>query len=102
MNTEIAKFKRTKYTCYYTYLAMSSIFTLPPLLFGTFHEMYGISYTLLGTLVVVNFCTQLLVDLLVSFFNKYVDLRVVARVMPLLTSTGLFVYTFTFIVPSAR
>jgi len=95
MNTEIAKFKRTKYTCYYTYLAMSSIFTLPPLLFGTFHEMYGISYTLLGTLVVVNFCTQLLVDLLVSFFNKYVDLRVVARVMPLLTSTGLFVYALT-------
>ena len=52
-------YRRTKLTCYFTYLAMSSVFSLPPLLFATFREMYGISYTLLGTLVLVNFCTQL-------------------------------------------
>ncbi|MBQ2278799.1 MAG: MFS transporter, partial [Clostridia bacterium] len=64
-------FKRTKYSCYFAYLSMASVFSLPPLLFMTFHEMYGISYTLLGTLVVVNFCTQLTIDLIFSFFTKY-------------------------------
>ena len=63
--------KHTKYACYFAYLAMSSIFSLPPLLFNTFRAMYGISYTLLGTLVLINFCTQLTVDLIFTFFTKY-------------------------------
>ncbi len=85
-------YKKTKYACYYTYLAMSSIFSLPPILFMTFREMYGISYTLLGTLVLVNFCTQLSVDLVFSFFTKYFNPHKVVKVMPLLTSLGLVVY----------
>ncbi|HIS68537.1 MAG TPA: hypothetical protein IAA58_04105 [Candidatus Gallacutalibacter stercoravium] len=85
-------FKKTKYTCYFTYLAMSSAFSLPPLLFVTFREMYGISYTLLGTLVLVNFCTQLTIDLIFSFFTKYFNIHKTLKVMPLLTSAGLLIY----------
>ncbi len=85
-------YKRTKFSCYYTYLAMSSVFSLPPLLFITFREMYGISYTLLGTLVSVNFCTQLAVDLIFSFFTKHFNIHKTIRIMPLLTSLGLSVY----------
>ena len=85
-------YKRTKYTCYYTYLAMSSIFSLPPILFLTFREMYGISYTLLGTLVLTNFCTQLAIDLVFSFFTKYFDPHKTIKIMPLLTSAGLLIY----------
>ena len=59
-------YNRTKFACYAAYFTMSSIFSLPPLLFVTFHQMYGISYTLLGTLVLINFCTQLAVDLAIS------------------------------------
>lgn len=88
-------FKRTKHACYYTYLAMSSVFSLPPILFVTFREMYGISYTLLGTLVLVNFCTQLIVDLIFTFFTKYFNIRKTIRVMPLLTCAGLFIYAFS-------
>ena len=44
-------YKKTKRACYVSYFSMSSVFCLPPLLFVTFHELYGISYTLLGTLV---------------------------------------------------
>ena len=54
---------------------MASVFSLPPLLFATFKEMYNISYTLLGTLVFVNFCTQLGVDLVFSFFSKYFNIH---------------------------
>lgn len=84
--------KRTKLTCYFTYLAMSSIFSLPPLLFATFREMYGVSYTLLGTLVLVNFCTQLGIDLIFSFFSKYFNIHKTIRLMPLVTAMGLCIY----------
>lgn len=85
-------YKRTKFSCYFAYLAMSSIFVLPPMLFMTFHEMYGISYTLLGTLVLVNFCTQMTIDLIFTFFSKYFNIRKTVRVMPLLTTIGLLIY----------
>ena len=85
-------FKRTKYACYFVYLSMASVFSLPPLLFATFKEMYNISYTLLGTLVFVNFCTQLGVDLVFSFFSKYFNIHKTIRIMPLFTSLGLSVF----------
>ncbi len=85
-------YKRTKYTCYYTYLAMASVFSLPPILFMTFREMYGISYTLLGTLVLTNFCTQLAIDLVFSFFGKYFNPHTALRVTPMLTGLGLVFY----------
>ena len=68
-------YKLTKYSCYFSYLSMASIFSLPPLLFNTFHDMYGVSYTLLGTLVAVNFCTQLTIDLIFTFFTKYFNIK---------------------------
>ncbi len=88
-------YKRTKFACYFAYLAMSSVFSLPPLLFVTFHETYGISYTLLGTLVVINFCTQMLIDLAFTFFTKYFNVHKTIKIMPLLTSVGLFIYALS-------
>ena len=85
-------FKRTKFACYAAYFTMSSIFCLPALLFMTFREMYGISYTLLGTLVLINFCTQLTVDLIFTFFSKKFNVKVIVRIMPLLTAAGLLIY----------
>ncbi len=89
---EKLKYKKTKLTCYFTYLAMSSVFSLPPLLFATFREIYGISYTLLGTLVLVNFCTQLGIDLIFSFFSKHFNIHKTIRIMPLVTASGLCIY----------
>jgi fucose permease len=85
-------YKRTKFACYFTNIVMASAFGLPPLLFATFREMYGISYTLLGTLVLVNFCTQLGVDLIFSFFSKHFNIHKAIRVMPLVTAGGLCIY----------
>jgi len=88
-------FKRTKLACYSAYFTMSSIFSLPPLLFAALQDMYGISYTLLGTLVLTNFCTQLTVDLIFTFFTKYFNVKKVVRIMPLITSAGLFIYAMS-------
>ena len=87
-----AQFKRTKFACYAAYFTMSSIFSLPPILFVTLRDTYGISYTLLGTLVLTNFCTQLLVDLIFTVFTKYFNVKLIVRVMPLITSLGLATY----------
>lgn len=86
------KFKLTKLACYTAYFTMSSIFSLPPLLFATLQDLYDISYTLLGTLVLTNFCTQLTVDLIFTVFSKHFNVKKTVRIMPLITSFGLLVY----------
>lgn len=87
-----SNFKRTKFACYAAYFTMSSIFCLPPLLFVTFHEMYNVSWTLLGTLVLTNFCTQFAVDLIFTLFSKKFNIPKVVKIMPLITSLGLLIY----------
>lgn len=86
------KLKNAKLACYSAYFTMSSVFCLPPLLFVTFHEMYGVSWTLLGTLVSTNFCTQLLIDLIFTVFSKKFNISKVIKIMPLITSVGLLIY----------
>ena len=89
------KFKRTKLACYLAYFTMSSVFSLPPLLFASLQDIYGISYTLLGTLVLTNFCTQLIVDLVFTAFSKHFNVKKVVRIMPLITSAGLLIYALS-------
>lgn len=90
--TTTPNFKRTRMACYLSYFTMSSIFCIPPLLFVTLRETFGISYTLLGTLVLTNFCTQMAIDLVFTFFTKYFNPKIVVRIMPLITSAGLALY----------
>ena len=85
-------FKRTKYACYVNYLVSACVFTLPPMLFVTFHDTYGVSYTLLGTLVLTNFCTQFLIDLIFTIFSKKFNIHLTLKIMPLLVTLGLFTY----------
>ena len=62
-------FKRVKLACYTTNISMAVVANLSPILFLTFRSLYGISYSLLGLLVLINFVTQLTVDLIFSFFH---------------------------------
>ena len=88
----LPNYKRTRFTCFFTFPALTPAFVLPPILFATFREMYGISYTLLGTLVLVNFCTQLGVDLIFAFFSRHFNIHKTIRTMPLLSALGLTIY----------
>ena len=92
MNNMMKKYKRTKFACYSAYFTMSSVFSLPPLLFVTLRSMYNISYTLLGTLVLTNFCTQMIIDLIFTVFSKHFNVKKVVRVMPVITSAGFVIY----------
>jgi len=64
-------YKSTLYACYLGYITQALIVNLPPLLFVVFQGKFGLSYTMLGSLVVVVFVTQLIVDALaVKFVDK--------------------------------
>ena len=86
------EYKRTKIACYMAYFTMSSVFCVPPLLFVAFRNLYGISYTLLGTLVLINFVTQLGIDIIFTAFSKHFNTKIIVRIMPLITAAGLLVY----------
>lgn len=86
------KYKKTKLACYISGMSMSVVSTLSPLLFVTFRELYGVSYTKLGLLVVVNFFTQMLIDLAFTFFTKYFNIHKSVRMTPMLTLIGLMIY----------
>lgn len=93
-------YKRLKYACYTTNVSMSVVGNLSPILFLTFHNLYGISYSLLGLLVLINFITQLMIDLVFSFFSHKFNIPLVVKITPLLTFTGLFLYAvFPFVFP---
>lgn len=82
-------FKRVKLACYSANVSMSIVGNLSPLLFITFHSMYGISYTLLGLLVLINFVTQLIIDLIFSFFSYKFNIPLAVKLTPVLTLIGL-------------
>ena len=88
----LASLTRLKYACYTTSITMSVVGNLSPVLFLTFRELYGISYSLLGLLVLINFVTQLTVDLIFSFFSHKFNIGLTVKLTPALSMVGLCVY----------
>lgn len=91
METE-KNYNLTKNACYLTGASTAIPSVLSPILFVTFRNMYGLSYTQLGALVVINFFTQLLVDLVFTFGTKYFNVEKSVRSTPFVIFTGLLVY----------
>ncbi len=87
--------KRLKLACYMSNITMSVVGNLSPLLFVTFRELYGISYSLLGTLVLINFVTQLGIDLIFSFFSHKFNIPLTVKLMPCIAAVGIVFYAVT-------
>lgn len=87
------KYKNLKYGCYMMSMSMSVVANLSPVLFITFRELYGISYSALGFLILVNFVTQLSVDLIFSFFSHKFNIEKTVKSMPIITLIGLLTYS---------
>ena len=87
--------KRLKAACYSSSFTMSVVGNLSPLLFLTFRELYGISYSLLGTLVLINFVTQLSIDLIFSFFSHKFNIPLTVKLMPCIGAVGMLFYGLT-------
>ena len=91
METE-KNYNLTKNACYLTGASTAIPSVLSPILFVTFRNMYGLSYTRLGALVVINFFTQLLVDLVFTFGTKYFNVEKSVKSTPFVIFIGLLVY----------
>ena len=95
------KITRVKYACYSANATMSVVVNLSPILFLTFRSLYGISYSLLGLLVLINFVTQLAVDLIFSFFSHKFHIARTVKTIPLIAMMGFLVYAiWPFLFPS--
>lgn len=57
-------YKATLYACYLGYISQAIVNNLAPLLFIIFQNQYGISFEKIGRLILINFGTQLIVDVL--------------------------------------
>lgn len=92
--TDMAKkYKLTRLACYSVGFSMSAATNLSALLFVPFHEIYGISFSQLGFLVLVNFCTQLMIDLVFTFFSKCFNLEKTVKSIPVVVLVGFMIYT---------
>lgn len=87
-----SEYQRVKYACAATNISMAVVSNLPPVLFLTFRSLYGISYSLLGLLIFINFFTQLTVDLIFSFFSHKINISKAVKITPVLTFLGLVLY----------
>ena len=86
------KYTRLKYACYTANITISVVGNLSPILFMTFRSLYGISYSLLGLLVLINFSMQLATDLVFSFFSHKFNIPKTVQNSPLFAVVGFLIY----------
>lgn len=87
-----SKIKRLKFACYSANVTMSAVGNLSPVLFLTFRNLYGISYSMLGLLVLINFVTQLIIDLIFSFFSHKFNIQKTVKSIPIIAVAGFLTY----------
>lgn len=63
-------YKHTLHACYLGYITQAMVNNLAPLLFIIFQNQYHISFEMIGRLILINFGTQIVADILSV---KYVD-----------------------------
>ena len=84
----------TLHACYLSYITQALIVNLPPLLFVVFQERFGLSYTMLGSLVAVVFVTQLIVDALAIGLVDKLGQRKSAVIAHALAAVGMVAFAF--------
>ena len=87
-----SSYKRLKLACYTGNMTMSVVGNLSPVLFLTFRSLYDISYSRLGLLVLINFVTQLAIDLVFSFFSHRFNIARTVKSMPIFAVLGFALY----------
>lgn len=87
-------YKSTLHTCYLSYITQALIVNLPPLLFVVFQEKFGLSYTMLGSLVTVVFVTQLIVDALAIKVVDKIGQRMSMVIAHAFAAVGMIALTF--------
>lgn len=65
-STHPVSYRSTIYACYLGNIVQAAVINVTPILFIPLREQFGLSFSQLGTLVLINFLTQVLCDILFS------------------------------------
>lgn len=82
-------YKDTLRTCYFAYITQAIIVNLPPTLFIVFRERFGFSYAQLSFLILLNFATQIAVDVISIKLTKILGYRKYIRIAHIAAAAGL-------------
>ena len=81
-------FKTTRNACYFGCVVQAAIVNIAPILFTAMQDRYDISLEMLGRLVLVNFVTQMTVDILVVRFIDRLGYRRGVLLAQMLAASG--------------
>lgn len=87
-------YKRTIFACFVGYIVQAIVNNFVPLLFLTFQDSYGISYSKITLLITINFAVQLCIDLLSAFFIDKIGYRASAVIAHGFSVVGLVALAF--------
>lgn len=83
-------FKHTKLACYSSYMASAVAINFPPVLFVFFHKHFGLSLIDLGVLISLNFCVQMITDIIgANIVDKKITCKQAASAADALVAAGL-------------
>ena len=86
-------YKTTVFACFTGYIVQAIVNNFVPLLFLTFQASYSIPLEQITLLVTVNFCVQLLVDLLATVFVDRIGYRISILLAQVFSAAGLLLLT---------
>lgn len=82
-------FRHTIAASYIGYITQAIVNNFAPLLFVTFHTAYHIPLSKIGLLVTINFCTQIIIDLLSAKYADKIGYRAAAIAAHVMAAAGL-------------
>lgn len=87
-------YKRTVSACFASFVSQAIIVNYAPLLFLTFQETYGIPLKEITILVIVNFITQIIIDIFASKYVNKIGYRLCFISAHIMCGTGLIAMAF--------
>lgn len=87
--SETVSYKSTRMACYRGYIVQGIVNNISPLFFVIFQREFGISYAMISSLILFNFVTQILVDLLCVRFVDRIGYRAAAVMAHVCGTLGL-------------
>lgn len=86
---KINTFKQTIFACYRGFVTQAIVNNLAPLLFIIFQTQFSLSFAMIGNLILINFGTQLVVDVIVVKFADKIGYRRLIVLAHVLCAVGL-------------
>ena len=95
-------YRHTIYACYLGYITQAVVNMFPPLLFLIFRDSFGISLGQITSLVTVNFCVQIAVDVIAGKISDRIGYRRLAVFAHFIAAFGLSGFAWIpFVLPNA-